>query len=221
MFLSDYPVCENLIVKLKPNIPDGLYLTNYVTSEECTIPNMQEVTTFGFTKPPADDNKVSLGAQQFGNCGLNNLVVVLYNATSKEYVDHDSQAFFVNCSNVDLGLPNLRFEEFVPISLGEPLQNLGSYMEVTYEGSGENEFFYEESNDDVMIKVTNNMDGNCDAKVMVCMWCPDGHEMEEWGLDTLEVIYNYLNDASENTNLIHYGNGNPISKLALSSSFIS
>merc|ERR1712107_286603 len=82
--------------------------------------------------------------------------------------------------------PNLRFEEFVPISLGEPLQNLGSYMEVTYEGSGENEFFYEESNDDVMIKVTNNMDGNCDAKVMICMWCPDGHEMEEWGLDTLE-----------------------------------
>merc|ERR1712001_164389 len=64
----------------------------------------------------------------FEHCGLNNLVVVVYDS-DYQYLEHQSQAFFLNCSNVDFALPKLTFDEFVPITLGNNLEYIEEYID--------------------------------------------------------------------------------------------
>ena len=196
VFSSDYPICDNMMIKLKGNIPSDLLLTSYVTTEECSIPNVELIDNriaYRTTKHQTEsDNKlINLGSEEFKYCGLHNLVVVLYNSDN-QHVEHQSQSFFVNCTNVDLGLPNLYFQDFIPITLGNNL-DVGSIMEymTTEEGSG-NEGSGDEgsgdgNNDDIFIDVTNHLDGQCDAKVLVCMWCP-WEDDNDLSLDTVEVL---------------------------------
>ena len=137
VFSQEEPACDNVIIKLKEGVPDGLSMSSYITSDECSIPNVQLINTqtnkvnLDTTKTTSDSEdelSVNLGIQSFEHCGLNNLVVVVYDSDN-QYLEHESQAFFLNCSNVDFALPKLTFDDFVPIHLGNNLESIEQYID--------------------------------------------------------------------------------------------
>ena len=136
VFSQEEPACDNVIIKLKESVPDGLSMSSYITSDECSIPDAQLINTKTTkvkldttnTDSENDELLVNLGIQSFEHCGLNNLVVVVYD-TDYQYLEHQSQAFFLNCSNVDFALPKLTFDDFVPINLGNNLDYIEEYID--------------------------------------------------------------------------------------------
>ena len=139
VFSPEEPACDNVIIKLKESVPAALSMSSYITPDECSIPNAQLINT-KTTKVNLDTTKttlsnsendellVNLGIQSFEHCGLNNLVVVVYDS-DYQYLEHESQAFFLNCSNVDFALPKLTFDDFVPITLGHNLESIEEYID--------------------------------------------------------------------------------------------
>merc|ERR1712062_799537 len=62
--------------------------------------------------------------------------------------------------------------------------------QITLEGSGEGG----PGDDGLIIEVTNESDGKCDAKVLVCMYCPK-HD-DDMELDSVEAWQQFAKDAA-------------------------
>ena len=88
-------------MKLHRNLPDGFNAKLYQTTEECSLPDLEQSNdNFGFRpikEPEEATDELNFGQVRVQDCGLVNLAVVLTNPNAG-YVEHLIQPIFVNCS---------------------------------------------------------------------------------------------------------------------------
>ena len=101
LFQDNLAECQDTRVKLHRNLPDGFNAKLYQTTEECSLPDLEQSNdNFGFRpikEPEEATDELNFGQVRVQDCGLVNLAVVLTNPNAG-YVEHLIQPIFVNCS---------------------------------------------------------------------------------------------------------------------------
>ena len=91
LFQDNLAECQDTRVKLHRNLPEGFKAKLYQTSEECSLPDLeQNVENFGFRpikEPEESTDELNFGQVRVQECGLVNLAVVLTNPDAG-YVEH-------------------------------------------------------------------------------------------------------------------------------------
>ena len=105
--------CSNLTLKLKKSYPDSFNLRVYVTTDDCTLPDLKNLdSTLGFELVKKANKLESRGVNEVNFdefslenlCGLVNLVTVMADSSSNSYIEHSVTPFFINCSSIDYGI---------------------------------------------------------------------------------------------------------------------